>query len=91
MFNIRNYIKSENFLLLNGDAIFDFNLNKIYKNHVKNNKTYITFLDQTIYLTALLCYQKEQLKILREMLCLMLLKFQAKSNNMHMFIQEWPF
>ena len=44
IFNIRKYIKSENFLLLNGDAIFDFNLNKIYKNHVKNNKTYITFL-----------------------------------------------
>ena len=44
IFNIKKYIKSENFLLLNGDAIFDFNLNNIYKNHVKNNKTFITFL-----------------------------------------------
>jgi|TARA_Y100000389_G_scaffold142831_1_gene140924 glucose-1-phosphate cytidylyltransferase len=30
-------IKSENFLLLNGDAIFDFNIDKIFKNHEKNN------------------------------------------------------
>ena len=44
IFNIKKYIKSENFLLLNGDAIFDFNLNKIYENHVKDNKTFITFL-----------------------------------------------
>ena len=42
IFNIKKYIKSENFLLLNGDAIFDFNLNKIFKNHVKDNKTFIT-------------------------------------------------
>jgi glucose-1-phosphate cytidylyltransferase len=44
IFNIKKYIKSENFLLLNGDAIFDFNLNKIYENHVRDIKTYITFL-----------------------------------------------
>ena len=42
--NIKKYIKSENFLLLNGDAIFDFDLNKLYENHVKDNKTFITFL-----------------------------------------------
>ena len=29
IFYIRNKIKSENFVLLNGDAIFDFNLSKI--------------------------------------------------------------
>ncbi len=44
IFTIKKYIKSENFLLLNGDAIFDFNLDKIYKNHCKNKKTYVTFL-----------------------------------------------
>jgi glucose-1-phosphate cytidylyltransferase len=44
IFTIQKYIKSENFLLLNGDAIFDFNLDKIYKNHIKNKKTNITFL-----------------------------------------------
>ena len=44
IFAIKKYIKSENFLLLNGDAIFDFNLNKIYQNHISNPKTYITFL-----------------------------------------------
>ena len=37
IFNIKKYIKSENFLLLNGDAIFDFNLSKIIKNHIKSN------------------------------------------------------
>ena len=30
-------IKSKNFLLLNGDAIFDFNIDKIFKNHEKNS------------------------------------------------------
>ena len=30
-------IISDNFLLLNGDAIFDFNLSKIIKNHIKSN------------------------------------------------------
>ncbi len=41
---IREYIDSENFLLLNGDAIFDLNLNKTYKEHIKSKKTVITFL-----------------------------------------------
>ena len=40
---IRNKIKSENFVLLNGDAIFDFNLSKILNKHKKNNFD-ITFL-----------------------------------------------
>ena len=31
-------------MLLNGDAIFDFDLNKIYRSHEKNKNTYITFL-----------------------------------------------
>ncbi len=44
IFTIKKYIKSENFLLLNGDAIFDFNLDKIYKDHIKSKKTFITFL-----------------------------------------------
>ena len=41
---IKKYIESENFLLLNGDAIFDLNLDKIYKVHTKNKKNFITFL-----------------------------------------------
>ena len=44
IYRIKKYIKSENFLLLNGDAIFDLNLNKIYNDHIKNKKIYITFL-----------------------------------------------
>ena len=40
---IKKHIKSENFLLLNGDAIFDFNLDKIYKNHIKK-KMIMTFV-----------------------------------------------
>jgi glucose-1-phosphate cytidylyltransferase len=34
---IKNEIKSKNFLLLNGDAIFRFNLKNIYKTHCKKN------------------------------------------------------
>ena len=37
IFLSENKIKSKNFLLLNGDAIFDFNVDKIFKNHEKNN------------------------------------------------------
>ena len=37
IFLIKKKIKSKNFLLLNGDAIFDFNLEKIFANHVKKN------------------------------------------------------
>ena len=36
IFLIKDKIKSKNFLLMNGDAIFDFNLKKIYQDHEKN-------------------------------------------------------
>ena len=36
---IKNFIKSESFILLNGDAIFDINLKKIFNNHIKNKNT----------------------------------------------------
>ena len=42
IFLIKKKIKSKNFLLLNGDAIFDFNLGKIFTNHIKG-KFDITF------------------------------------------------
>ena len=42
IFLIKKKIKSKNFLLLNGDAIFDFNLEKMFNNHVKE-KFDITF------------------------------------------------
>ena len=41
---IRNFIKSSNFLLLNGDAIFDFNLKKIFADHIKSKNRFVTFL-----------------------------------------------
>ena len=40
---VKNKIISEHFLLLNGDAIFDFNLQKIFKEHTTTGKK-ITFL-----------------------------------------------
>ena len=43
IWKIQKLIKSENFLLLNGDAIFDFGLNKVYKNHIKK-KIDMTFI-----------------------------------------------
>ena len=36
VFNLRNQIKSEEFLLLNSDTIFNFNLEKLYKDKIKN-------------------------------------------------------
>ena len=45
IYKIKKFIKSENFLLLNGDAIFDFNLDNIFKNHVRKKikMTFISF------------------------------------------------
>ncbi len=40
-------IKDENFLLLNGDAIFDFNINEVIKEHKKRNSA-ITFMSTEI-------------------------------------------
>lgn len=40
---IKKKIQSKNFILLNGDAIFNFNLKKIFKEH-ELRKDYITFL-----------------------------------------------
>ena len=31
----KNFVKSENFIILNGDAIFDANLNQIFNFHEK--------------------------------------------------------
>ena len=44
---VEKKIKSKNFLLLNGDAIFDINLDKIYKRH-ENSKIDISFLSTEI-------------------------------------------
>jgi glucose-1-phosphate cytidylyltransferase len=43
IFLIKKKIKSKNFLLMNGDAIFDFNLKKMYEDHEKKLK-HLTFL-----------------------------------------------
>ena len=40
---VKNNIISKNFLLLNGDAVFDFNLKKIFDNHKRKNSD-ITFI-----------------------------------------------
>ena len=37
IFKIKNYIKSKNFLLLNGDAIFYSNIDKIFNKHLEKN------------------------------------------------------
>ena len=44
IFKIINFIKSNDFLLCNGDALFDFNLKKIFDDHIKFKNSYITFL-----------------------------------------------
>jgi len=43
IFKVKKYIKSKNFILLNGDAIFDFNIYKLFNNHIYK-KIDITFL-----------------------------------------------
>ena len=54
IFLIKKRIISKNFLLLNGDAIFDFNLKKIYQNHNtrKNDMTFIGCENQLAYGTV---------------------------------------
>ena len=43
IYKVKKNIRSDNFLLLNGDAIFNFNISKLFNNHVKK-KIDITFL-----------------------------------------------
>ena len=43
IFKIKKKIASKNFLLMNGDAIFDFNLKRIFKGHIIN-KSDLTFI-----------------------------------------------
>ena len=43
IFQVKKEIISKNFLLMNGDAIFDFNLKKIFSDHVIN-KSDLTFI-----------------------------------------------
>ena len=38
IYKIQNKILSQNILLLNGDAIFDLNLNNIFKDHTKKKR-----------------------------------------------------
>lgn len=38
IYKIKNFIKSDNFIIVNGDAIFQTNLNNIFKNHVLKKK-----------------------------------------------------
>ena len=42
IFKIKKFIKSKNFVLLNGDGIFKFNLNQIFKN-TKRKKILLLF------------------------------------------------
>jgi glucose-1-phosphate cytidylyltransferase len=44
---IKSLIKSDNFLLLNGDAIFDFNIDKLFNAHQKNNSS-MTFISHSV-------------------------------------------
>ncbi len=43
IYRVKKYIQSENFLLLNGDTIFETNLNKIFSKH-KNTKNDLSFI-----------------------------------------------
>ena len=54
IFLVKEKVLSNNFLLLNGDAIFDFNLKKIFDNHERKKKdiTYIGCENQLPYGTV---------------------------------------
>jgi len=57
---ILNKIQSENLLILNGDAIFDFNLDKIFKKHIKDNIG-VTFLNaESNYQFGTVCVQNNR-------------------------------
>ena len=43
IFKIKDKIKSKNFILLNGDAVFNFNIKKVFRNHKKKG-IFTTFL-----------------------------------------------
>ncbi len=57
---VEKKILSENLLILNGDAIFDFELDKIFKNHVKKNSG-ATFLNaESVYQFGTVCIKNNK-------------------------------
>ena len=46
---VKNLIKSKNFLLLNGDAIFDFNLKEAYLKHINSKSDMTFFVGESVY------------------------------------------
>ncbi len=62
IFKIKNRIKSENFILLNGDAIFNFNLKKIFLEHIKK-KIDLTFLSCSAGLSYGVVVKKKKTKL----------------------------
>ena len=57
---VEKKILSENLLILNGDAIFDFDIDKIFKNHVKKNSI-TTFLNaESTYQFGTVCIRNNK-------------------------------
>lgn len=62
IFKVKDKILSNSFLILNGDAIFDFDINKIFEDHVKKNID-ITFIsNEYIYPYGTIGYINGQVK-----------------------------
>lgn len=61
IYKVLKKVKSENILILNGDAIFNFNIESIFDNHEKNN-TDATFLSaESKYQFGTVCIKKGKL------------------------------
>ena len=57
---IQNYIKSDDFILLNGDTIFDFNISSIIKEHCLKKKSMTMLACSPIYDYGLIFADKDK-------------------------------
>ena len=80
IFKVKKYLKSQNFILLNGDAIFDFNINKLFNNHIRK-KIDITFLGNPAQLPyGVVIFEKNKISGFKRDIIFNLVKNNQKKN-----------
>ena len=80
IFKVKKYLKSQNFILLNGDAIFDFNINRLFNNHIRK-KIDITFLGNPAQLPyGVVIFEKNKISGFKRDIIFNLVKNNQKKN-----------
>ncbi len=78
--SIKSLIKSKNFLLLNGDAIFDFNLKDVYLKHIKRKSDMTFFVGESVYPYGTVGFNKKKIIDFKKNISYDALKIRGNKN-----------